>query len=98
MWYKKIEHKKGKYQDKDGKRYGIVECKQAIAPDGKKNKELGLTEFKNLDECLKTWKLELYKEPVKEEPKKEEEQVVQVIEKKKLINPNKEKNLLLEKL
>lgn len=63
MWYKTVEHEKGKYQDKEGKRFMICQCHGASGPNGKKNAELGLTEFKNLEECLKTWKLIEYKEP-----------------------------------
>lgn len=98
MWYKKVEHKNGKYADKDGKRYGIVECKQAISPKGKKNAELGLTEYKNMEECLKSWELELYIEPKKEEDIKVEEPEVEVIIPKKRLEPKKEVNLLLEKV
>lgn len=57
MWYKKVEHKNGIYQDKDGKLFILVQCHRAMDKDGKKNKELGLTEFESREECLKTWEL-----------------------------------------
>ena len=57
MWYKTVEHKEGRYADKDGKLYILVQCHRAMDKDGKKNKELGLTEFETLEECLKTWEL-----------------------------------------
>jgi hypothetical protein len=93
MWCIKREYEKGIYQDEAGKRYMVVFCDRVITHPDKKIEDLGYVKFNSREECLKTWKLELYKEPVKEE-----EQVVQVIDEKKLINPNKEKNLLLEKL
>ena len=57
MWYKKVEHKDGRYTDKDGKLYILVQCHRAMDKDGRKNKELGLTEFATLEDCLKTWEL-----------------------------------------
>lgn len=57
MWYKTVEHKEGRYTDKDGKLYILVQCHRAMDKDGKKNKELGLTEFETLEDCLKEWGL-----------------------------------------
>lgn len=57
MWYKTVEHKDGNYKDKEGKLYILVQCHKAMDKDGKKNKELGLTEFNTLEECIKTWEL-----------------------------------------
>ena len=57
MWYKTVEHKDGRYTDKDGKLYILVQCHRAMDKEGRKNKELGLTEFETLEECLKTWGL-----------------------------------------
>lgn len=62
MWYKTIKHEKGKYKDKEGKRFMICQCHGASGPHGKKNAELGLTEFKDLEECLKAWELTEVKE------------------------------------
>lgn len=98
MWYKKIENKKGRYVDAKEVRYMIVECHKVQAPKGKKNAELGLTEFKNIEECLKAWDLKLYIEPKKEEDIKVEEPEVEVIIPKKRLEPKKEVNLLLEKV
>lgn len=72
MWYKTIKHEKGKYQNEEGERFMLCECHGASAPNGKKNADLGLTEFKNREECLKTWKLTPYVEPKKEKLKTEE--------------------------
>lgn len=58
MWYKKEKNENGEYQDKDGVRYSLTECYRVIAPDGKRNAELGYTEFENIDECLTTWQLQ----------------------------------------
>lgn len=66
MWYKTVEHKEGKYTDKTGKLYILVQCHRAMDKDGKKNKELGLTEFEKLEDCLEAWGL------TRIEPKKEE--------------------------
>lgn len=57
MWYKTVEHKEGRYTDKSGKLYILVQCHRAMDKNGKKNKELGLTEFETLEDCLKTWEL-----------------------------------------
>lgn len=57
MWFKKIEDIKGKYQDKDANRFKIFQCQQAHGPNGKREKDLGLTEFKDIEECLKAWEL-----------------------------------------
>lgn len=62
MWFKKIEDIKGKYQDKDEKRFKIFQCQQAHGPNGKREKDLGLTEFKDIEECLKAWELTEVKE------------------------------------
>ena len=67
MWYKTVKHEKGKYQNEEGERFMLCECHGASAPNGKKNAALGLTEFKNREECLKTWKLIEYKEQKKNE-------------------------------
>lgn len=58
MWYKTVEHKEGRYTDKSGKTYILVQCHKAMDKDGRKNKELGLTEFETLEDCLKEWGLE----------------------------------------
>lgn len=58
MWYKKIEDENGEYQDEEGVIYMVTECYRVIAPDGRKNAELGYTEFENMNECLSTWGLE----------------------------------------
>lgn len=65
MWYKTEEHKEGRYQGKDGKLYILVQCHRAMDKEGRKNKELGLTEFETLEDCLTAWEL------TKIEPKKE---------------------------
>lgn len=65
MWYKIVEHKDGRYVDKDGKIYILVQCHRAMDPEGKKNAELGLTKFETLEDCLTVWEL------TKIEPKKE---------------------------
>lgn len=57
MWYNKIENENGQYQDENGNRYDVSECYRVIAPDGKRNAELGYTEFENMEECVTTWKL-----------------------------------------
>ena len=57
MWYFKEENENGDFQDKDGKIYSLTECHRVIAPDGRRNAELGYTEFKNMQECLKAWEL-----------------------------------------
>lgn len=66
MWFKKVEDIKGKYQDKEEKRFRLLQCHQAHGPNGKREKDLGLTEFKDIEECLKAWELT----EVKEEEKK----------------------------
>lgn len=58
MWYYKEQNEDGNYQDKDGVRYLLTECYRVIAPDGRRNAELGYTEFDNMEECLNTWGLE----------------------------------------
>lgn len=68
MWYKKVEHKNGRYTDKEGKLYILVQCHRAMDPQGKKNAELGLTEFEKLEDCLEAWGLTKIK-PKKEEKK-----------------------------
>ena len=99
MWYKKIENKKGRYVDAKEVRYMVVECYKAQAPNGKKNADLGLTEFKNMEECLKAWELKLYVEPKKEEDVKvEEPKIEEVVIPKKRLEPKKKINLLLEQL
>lgn len=73
MWYKKVKNEKGRYVDEKNERYMIVGCFRAQSPDGKKNAELGLIQFKNLEDCLEAFKLIPYIEPkteVKEEEKK----------------------------
>lgn len=57
MWYFKEQDENGEFQDKDGVIYMVTECYRVIAPDGRKNAELGYTEFENMDECLKAWGL-----------------------------------------
>lgn len=57
MWYKTVEHKEGRYMSKDGKLYILVQCHRAMDKEGRMNKELGLTEFETLEDCLKTWEL-----------------------------------------
>lgn len=57
MWYKKRVDLFGKYQDAEGTRYSISECHRVVAPDGRKNNELGYEEFENLDECVSAWSL-----------------------------------------
>ena len=57
MWYFKEKDEQGEFQDKDGVNYMVTECYRVIAPDGRKNAELGYTEFENMDECLKAWDL-----------------------------------------
>ena len=66
MWYKKVEHKEGRYTDKKGKFYILVQCHRAMDPQGKKNAELGLSEFEKREDCLEAWGL------TRIEPKKEE--------------------------
>ena len=62
MWFKKIENEKGEYQDKEKKTYCIMHCVRAFGPNGKREKDLGLTEFKDIEECLKAWELTEVKE------------------------------------
>lgn len=51
--------------DKDGKIYILVQCHRAMDNDGRMNKELGLTEFDKMEDCLKEWGLtELPPKPV----------------------------------
>ena len=57
MWYKKVKHTDGKYVDKNGTSYILVQCHRAMDPQGKKNAELGLTEFETLEDCLEAWEL-----------------------------------------
>lgn len=65
MWYKKVEHKEGRFMDKEGKIYILVQCHRAMDKDGRMNKELGLTEFESMEDCLKEWGLtELPPKPV----------------------------------
>lgn len=59
MWYNKIEDKNGFYQDENGTRYMITECHRVMAPDGRKNAELGYTEFESMEECLTAWELSI---------------------------------------
>lgn len=72
MWCIKREYEKGIYQDEKGKRYMVVFCDRVITHPDKKIEDLGYVKFDSREECLKTWKLELYKEPKKEEVKTEE--------------------------
>lgn len=67
MWYKKVKNEKGRYVDANKERYMIIGCFRAQSPDGKRETELGLTMFKDLEQCLKAWKLTPYVEPKKEE-------------------------------
>ena len=57
MWYKTVEHKEGRYTDKSGKLYILVQCHRAMDKDGRINKDFGLTEFETLEDCLKEWGL-----------------------------------------
>lgn len=57
MWYFKEQNENGEFADKEGNTYTVNECYRIIAPDGRKNAELGYTEFNSLEECLKTWEL-----------------------------------------
>ena len=57
MWYKIVEHKNGRYIDKENKTYILVQCHRAMDKEGRKNKELGLTEFDSLEDCLQAWGL-----------------------------------------
>lgn len=57
MWYKKRIDPFGKYKDTEGTKYSVSECHRVVAPDGRKNNELGYEEFENLDECLAAWSL-----------------------------------------
>ena len=68
---KKIEDEQGEFQDKDNNRYLVIGCSRVIAPDGKKNAELGYTEFETIEDCLKAWELT--------EVKEEEEVVISLI-------------------
>jgi hypothetical protein len=80
MWCIKREYEKGIYQDEAGKRYMVVFCDRVITHPKTKIEDLGYEKFDSREECLKTWKLELYKEPKKEvvatveEPKQEPKQ------------------------
>jgi hypothetical protein len=65
MWYKTVEHKEGRYTDKSGKTYILVQCHKAMDKEGRKNKELGLTEFATLEDCLKEWELTKVEREVK---------------------------------
>ena len=57
MWYKKEQIENGEFVDNEGNAYTVNECYRIIAPDGRRNAELGYTEFENMDECLKAWGL-----------------------------------------
>ena len=59
MWYFKEENENGDVRDKDGKIYQLTECYRVIAPDGRKNAELGYTEFDSMQQCLEAWGLTL---------------------------------------
>ena len=72
MWCIKREYEKGIYQDEAGKRYMVVFCDRVITHPKTKIEDLGYEKFESREECLKTWKLELYKQPKKDEPKKQE--------------------------
>lgn len=57
MWYYKEENENGDFTDAQDIRYSLTECYRVIAPDGRRNAELGYTEFENMDECLAAWGL-----------------------------------------
>lgn len=57
MWYKIVKHTDGKYIDKNGTTYILVQCHRAMDKDGHMNAELGLTKFESLEQCLETWGL-----------------------------------------
>lgn len=57
MWYYKEPYEEGEHIDEQGVRYSVTECYRVIAPDGRRNAELGYTEFENMDECLAAWGL-----------------------------------------
>lgn len=57
MWYKKEQIENGEFVDNEGNTYTVNECYRIIAPDGRKNAELGYTEFETLKDCLKAWGL-----------------------------------------
>ena len=59
MWYLREENEYGDVKDKDGKVYLVTECYRVIAPDGRKNAELGYTEFDSMQQCLEAWGLTL---------------------------------------
>lgn len=58
MWYYKEKNEQGEHVDAQGGRYSLTECYRVIAPDGRRNAELGYTEFSNMAECCKAWGLE----------------------------------------
>lgn len=57
MWYLKEQTENGEFVDNEGNTYTVNECHRIIAPDGRRNAELGYTEFDNMEECLKAWDL-----------------------------------------
>lgn len=57
MWYYKEQNASGDFVDAQGVKYTLVECYRIIAPDGRRNAELGYTEFGSMEECLKIWGL-----------------------------------------
>lgn len=57
MWYFKEVNENGDYKDRNGTVYVVTECYRVIAPDGRRNAELGYTEFENFDKCLEEWGL-----------------------------------------
>jgi hypothetical protein len=57
MWYKKTENLRGAYVDIEGKCYLVKECSNVQHPDGRKNEELGYTQFESMEECLTAWNL-----------------------------------------
>lgn len=57
MWYKKEQIENGEFVDNEGNTYTVNECYRIIAPDGRKNAELGYSEFETLEDCLKAWQL-----------------------------------------
>lgn len=68
MVYKKIQNEQGDYKDNKDVRFDILEAHEAYTPEGK---NVGWTEFENMDACLSAWGL-VY-DPIHPDPDEVEE-------------------------
>lgn len=76
MVYKLVEDENGLYQSQDGTIYDILEATNVLTPQGK---NVGWTEYKNLNQAIESFNL-TYIGPV-EEPEEEvvEEDMISII-------------------